>query len=154
MAFVLDASVTMRWLTKDGTIADLAYANFILDKFLEPNMHVHVPSHWPLEITNVMLRSERRGLIDETASENFLDTLKLAPVMVDLATGVHAFDETHSQSHENIASPLTTRPISNLLCASPRHLPRSIKTFAVPPNRRVLPWRKKGRVSPAFNFNL
>ena len=94
MAFVLDASVTMRWLTKDGTIADLAYANFILDKFLEPNMHVHVPSHWPLEITNVMLRSERRGLIDETASENFLDTLKLAPVMVDLATGVHAFDET------------------------------------------------------------
>jgi predicted nucleic acid-binding protein len=94
MAFVLDASVTMRWLTKDGTIADLAYANFILDKFLEPNMHVHVPSHWPLEITNVMLRSERRGLIDEAASENFLDTLKLAPVMVDLATGARASDDT------------------------------------------------------------
>lgn len=94
MAFVLDASVTMRWLTKDGTIADLAYANFILDKFLEPNVHVHVPSHWPLEITNVMLRSERKGLIDKVASENFLDTLKLAPVMVDLATGARAFDDT------------------------------------------------------------
>jgi len=78
MAFVLDASVTMRWLTKDGTIADLAYANFILDKFLEPNMHVHVPSHWPL---------------------------KLAPVMVDLATGVHAFDETLAIAREHRLTP-------------------------------------------------
>jgi hypothetical protein len=31
MAFVLDASVTMRWLTKDGSAVDLVYANSILE---------------------------------------------------------------------------------------------------------------------------
>ena len=94
MAFVLDASVTMRWLTKDGSAADLIYANYILDQFLDPTMRIHVPSHWPLEITNVMLWSERLAVIDDAASENFLTTLQLAPVMIDLATAEHAFKET------------------------------------------------------------
>jgi len=71
MAFVLDASVTMRWLTKDGSATDLVYANYILNQFLDPTIRIHVPSHWPLEITNVMLRSERLAIIDKTASEIF-----------------------------------------------------------------------------------
>ena len=105
MAFVLDASVTMRWLTKDGSATDLVYANYILDQFLDPNMRIHVPSHWPLEITNVMLRSERLGIIDKTASENFLSTLQLAPVLIDLATAENAFKDTLTLARNHRLTP-------------------------------------------------
>ena len=105
MAFVLDASVTMRWLTKDGSPADLVYANYILDQFLDPTMSIHVPSHWPLEITNVMLRLERLGVIDETASENFLNTLQLAPLMIDLATAENAFKDTLTLARNHRVTP-------------------------------------------------
>ena len=94
MAFVLDASVTIRWLTKDGSIADLSYANFILDKFLEPNTKVHVPSHWPLEVSNVMLRAMRLGHVDDAASENFLYIIEIASILIDIATAKHAFGDT------------------------------------------------------------
>ncbi len=105
MAFVLDASVTMRWLTKDGSATDLAYANYILDQFLDPTMRIHVPSHWPLEITNVMLRPERLAVIDEAASENFLNTIQLAPVIVDLATAEHAFRDTLAMARQYRLTP-------------------------------------------------
>lgn len=94
MAFVLDASVALRWLMKDGTASDLAYANFVLDQFLNPDIEVHVPSHWPLEITNVMLRSERLSLIDKTASDKFLDMISIAPFTIDLETAGQALDTT------------------------------------------------------------
>ena len=105
MAFVLDASVTMRWLTKDGSAADLVYANYILDQFLDPTMRIHVPSHWPLEITNVMLRSERLGVIDKAASENFLNTVQLAPVVIDLATAENAFNDTLTLARSHRLTP-------------------------------------------------
>lgn len=94
MAFVLDASVALRWLMKDGTESDLAYANFVLDQFLDPDIQVHVPSHWPLEITNVMLRSERLALIDDAASEKFLEMIITAPLTIDLQTAEQALDTT------------------------------------------------------------
>jgi predicted nucleic acid-binding protein len=94
MAFVLDASVALRWLMKDGTESDLTYANFVLDQFLDPDIQVHVPSHWPLEITNVMLRSERLALIDDAASEKFLDMIITAPLTIDLQTAEQALDTT------------------------------------------------------------
>jgi predicted nucleic acid-binding protein len=94
MAFVLDASVTMRWLTKDGNLADLAYANSILDKFLDPDMQVYAPSHWPLEVTNVMVRAIRLGHVDDATSETFLEIINLAPLIIDLETAGHAFTST------------------------------------------------------------
>ncbi len=94
MAFVLDASVALRWLMKDGTESDLTYANFVLDQFLDPDIQVHVPSHWPLEITNVMLRSERLALIDDAASEKFLEMIITAPLTIDLQTAEQALDTT------------------------------------------------------------
>ena len=94
MAFVLDASVTMRWLTKDGSLADLSYANFILDKFLDPDLQVYVPSHWPFEVTNVMLRAIRLGQVDDATSETFLETINLAPLIIDLETAGYAFTRT------------------------------------------------------------
>lgn len=94
MAFVLDASVALRWLMKDGTESDLSYANFVLDQFLDPDIQVHVPSHWPLEITNVMLRSERLALIDDAASEKFLEMIITAPLTIDLQTAEQALDTT------------------------------------------------------------
>ena len=94
MAFVLDASVALRWLMKDGTESDLAYANFVLDQFLDPDIQVQVPSHWLLEITNMMLRSERLALIDHAASEKFLDMIITAPLTIDLKTAELALDTT------------------------------------------------------------
>ena len=143
MAFVLDASVTMRWLTKDGSAVDLVYANYILDQFLDPTMSVHVPSHWPLEITNVMLRSERLGIIDKTASENFLSTLQLAPVLIDLATA-ETLLRIRSLWREITASPLMTPPISSSLCAFLRRLPHSIRIYGVRQNAQGCFSHKKG----------
>jgi predicted nucleic acid-binding protein len=105
MAFVLDASVTMRWLTKDGSLADLAYANFILDKFLDPELQVYVPSHWPLEVTNVMLRAIQLGHVDDATSEVFLETINLAPLIIDLETAGYAFTSTL-----NLARPYRLTP--------------------------------------------
>ena len=100
MAFVLDASVALRWLMKDGTESDLAYANFVLDQFLDSNIQVHVPSHWPLEITNVMLRSERLTLINQAASETFLDMIRAAPVNIDMTTAEQALRVTLALARE------------------------------------------------------
>ena len=81
MLFVLDNSVSMRWLFKDGTEADLLYSEQVLEALKEGS--AVVPGVWWLEVSNVIARAEAQQLLPETQSRKFLDTLRKMPITVD-----------------------------------------------------------------------
>lgn len=94
MEFVLDNSVCMRWLFRDGSERDLEYATHIL-ALLEDGTNVALaPSIWPLEVANVVARAEAKGLLGEAQSAEFTSILKDMAIEIDPATSVHALDDT------------------------------------------------------------
>lgn len=75
MQFVLDNSVTMRWLFGDGSPRDTAYADRVLDLLDEEGATALVPAIWPLEVGNVITRAEARGVLEEARGTEFLALL-------------------------------------------------------------------------------
>ena len=73
MHFVLDNSVAMRWLLRDGSHDNQRYAEQVLAA-LATEVAV-VPALWWLELANVIARSERRRLVQQAQSEQFLQLL-------------------------------------------------------------------------------
>ena len=76
MRFVLDNSVTMRWLFGDGSAADLPYAGHVLAVLEGEGNAAMVPGIWALEVGNVIVRAEARALVSEARSAEFLGTLQ------------------------------------------------------------------------------
>lgn len=83
MIFVLDASVCLSWLLRDGKPADNSYAHKVLDALTDTQVGAIVPLIWGYEITNVLAKAETRGLISEAQSEAFLDLLSSLDIAVD-----------------------------------------------------------------------
>ena len=81
MRFVLDNSVTMRWLFRDGSVADLDYAERVLDKLIA-GIAV-VPNIWQLEVANVIVRAEAKAGLLESRSRVFLEMLGQMQIVVD-----------------------------------------------------------------------
>jgi predicted nucleic acid-binding protein len=92
--FVLDASVTMRWLFPDGKPADRAYALKVLDTMKQAQTGARVPVTWGLEVSNVIANAEARGLVREAQSEAFLDMLGAVDIGADSATFSRALSDT------------------------------------------------------------
>jgi len=92
MLFVLDNSVSMRWLFKDGTEADLLYAEQVLEALKEGS--AVVPGVWWLEVSNVIVRAEAQQLLPETQSRKFLDTLRKMPITVDSSPVEQLWEQT------------------------------------------------------------
>ena len=92
MLFVLDNSVSMRWLFKDGTEADLLYAEQVLEALKEGS--AVVPVVWWLEVSNVIARTEAQQLLPETQSRKFLDTLRKMPITVDSSPVEQLWEQT------------------------------------------------------------
>ena len=92
--FVLDNSVTMRWLFGDGAPDDLAYAAGVLRKMETDGAEALVPVLWGLEAGNVMARAEAKGWLLESRSAEFLGILQRMAIRVDDATSVHALGNT------------------------------------------------------------
>jgi predicted nucleic acid-binding protein len=92
MLFVLDNSVSMRWLFKDGTEADLLYAEQVLEALKEGS--AVVPGVWWLEVSNVIVRAEAQQLLPETQSQKFLDTLRKIPITVDSSPVEQLWEQT------------------------------------------------------------
>ena len=90
--FVLDNSVTMRWLLATENIEDQRYAEDVMTTLV--SVDAIVPSLWHLEVCNVVTRSERRGDIDVGQSEGFIAQLENLPVYVDALTANQAFSRT------------------------------------------------------------
>ena len=92
MLFVLDNSVSMRWLFKDGTEADLLYAEQVLEALKEGS--AVVPGVWWLEVSNVIVRAEAQQLLPETQSRKFLNTLRKIPITVDSSPVEQLWEQT------------------------------------------------------------
>lgn len=73
MSFVLDNSVVMRWFFGDGSQKDLEYSLAVLEQV--PLSRVMVPAVWSLEVTNVIVRAETKGLVSEARSAEFVRLL-------------------------------------------------------------------------------
>lgn len=92
MSFVLDNSVTMRWLFGDGKPQERAYAGRVLDAM--QNVTARVPMTWGLEVANVIAKAEAKALVTEARSRAFLEMLEEIEIEVDAATFAHALSDT------------------------------------------------------------
>ena len=90
--FVLDNSVTMRWLLAAEKRADQVYAESVLSSLAQAQ--ALVPDLWHLEVCNVSLGAERRGDITAGEVEAFLAHLEDLPVRVDPMSSAKAFSRT------------------------------------------------------------
>lgn len=92
MSFVLDNSVTMRWLFGDGKPQERAYAGRVLDAMQD--VKALVPMTWGLEVANVIAKAEAKALVTEARSGAFLEMLEEIEIEVDAATFAHALSDT------------------------------------------------------------
>ncbi|MFM8608479.1 MAG: type II toxin-antitoxin system VapC family toxin [Hyphomicrobiales bacterium] len=100
MTLVVDASVAARWLSKDGSPADIAYSNGILERLTLPNERAHVPCHWSLEITNVATRGERMGYIERSMVEYFLQLIEDIDFQIDVEASTRALTDLTDLARE------------------------------------------------------
>jgi predicted nucleic acid-binding protein len=86
--FVLDCSVTMSWCLQDeaNQRADDVLASLEVDQAI-------APSHWPLEVVNVLAICERRGRVTDARIVEFLGFLGTLPITIDNQTVDKAFYE-------------------------------------------------------------
>jgi predicted nucleic acid-binding protein len=92
--FVLDASVTMRWLFLDAKPAERAYALSVLNAMTQEETKALVPVTWALEVSNVIGKAEMKGLLSEAQSEAFLEMLINVDIVADPATFSKALSDT------------------------------------------------------------
>lgn len=94
MNFVLDASVTMSWLLRDGKPAANDYAGEVLDAVVSQDLQPIVPVTWGLEVANVIAKAEARELVTQAQSEAFLEMLNDLGILVDFETFPKSLGET------------------------------------------------------------
>jgi len=87
--FVLDNSVSMRWLLETEKKADQQYAENVLKSMI--NAGCLVPNLWHLEAANVLLGAEKRSEVDAGEIERFISQLENLPIHVDPLTSHQTF---------------------------------------------------------------
>ena len=101
--FVLDNSVSMRWLLASEKASDQKYAKNVLESMME--FDALTPNLWHLEAISVLLGAEKRGEISLGEIERFISQLENLPIHVDPLTAHQAFSRTLVLSREyNISS--------------------------------------------------
>lgn len=88
-AFVLDNSVSMRWLLESEKKSDQKYAESVLKSMIDVGSLV--PNLWHLEAANVLLGAEKRSEIDAGEIERFISQLENLPIYVDPLTSHQSF---------------------------------------------------------------
>lgn len=104
MNFVLDASVTMSWLLRDGQAGERDYANHVLETVKRADAQARVPVIWGLEVANVITKAESRAHLTEAQSEAFLELLANLDIVVDTSTVDSALRETLSLARRYMLS--------------------------------------------------
>jgi len=94
MRFVLDNSVAMRWLLRDGSAERLAYAESVLAELAQPESAALVPGIWALEAANVIVKAQTRQLVTEARSAAFARLLQDMAITTDPHTAAHALGDT------------------------------------------------------------
>ena len=88
--FVLDNSVSMRWLLESEKTSDQRYAVAVLKSLAEAE--ALIPNLWHLEATNVLLGAERRHEIESGETERFISQLESLPLHIDPLTSHQSFN--------------------------------------------------------------
>ena len=86
--FVLDCSVTMSWCLQDE--ADPRVDALLVSL---PTQEAVAPSHWPLEVANVLAACERRGRVTAARIAEVLGFLDGLPIVIDDQTAMKAFGD-------------------------------------------------------------
>ena len=94
MRFVLDNSVAMRWLLKDGSEQRLAYADKVLGLLTQDSGEAVVPGIWALEVANVIVKAQAKGLVSEARATAFIGLLDEMGIAVDESTSARALGDT------------------------------------------------------------
>ena len=94
MRFVLDNSVVMRWLLNDGSEERLAYAAKVLDLLTQDIGEAMVPGVWSLEVANVLVKAQAKGLVSEARASAFVGLLAEMAITVDTSTAARALGDT------------------------------------------------------------
>ena len=97
MRFILDCSIAMTWCFED----EATYRTEKLFDSLTQGGKGVVPSHWYLEVSNVLLTSMRHGRISQDRASQFLSLLGSLPITSDSDTGSNAFSRTHAIAQES-----------------------------------------------------
>ena len=92
MNFVLDASVALLWLAPETNPAGADYAAAALTA-LKASQAV-VPSLFALEVANVVVKLESRGVVTEADAQRYIALLGRLNITVDQATAAHALGDT------------------------------------------------------------
>ena len=92
--FVLDNSVSMRWLLQSKKTSDQAYSEAGLKTLLD--VDALVPNLWHLEAANVLLGAERRGVVSAGEIERFIYQLEDLPIHIDPLTAHQVFSRTRT----------------------------------------------------------
>lgn len=92
--FVLDNSVTMRWLLASSKAPDQTYAESVLKSLTDAE--AIVPNLWHLEAANVLLTATKRKAIELSELERFTVQLESLPIVVDTLTAHQVFGHTVS----------------------------------------------------------
>lgn len=120
MTFVLDASVSLTWLFRDGVDPEREASLGCLERLRQPFARALVPAIWPIEVANVLARAERSGGITPADRISYLELLRALPIDVDVETGSAAFGETLGLARDH---GLSAYDASYLELAMRRHAP-------------------------------
>ena len=124
MSFVLDASITLSWCFKDEVSIE---TEKLLDKAAS-GVDIWVPSLWTLEVTNILLLSEKKKRIDYSGLLDFLTRLQIFQIHVDHTTVACGFHEILFLAYNE---KLTTYDASYLELAMRKKLPLASKDKAL-----------------------
>jgi len=87
--FIPDTSVSMAWCFEDEVNP---YSEALLAR-LEADEEALVPSLWPLEVANALLKAKQRGRVTENQIRGFLEDLLEFAIRIDDAAIARALTE-------------------------------------------------------------
>jgi predicted nucleic acid-binding protein len=87
-SFVIDASIALSWCFEDEASSGVEH---LLDALVDSR--ATAPSIWPLEISNALVMSERKGRLTNEATLNALAKLARLGVSIDTTTHERAMNE-------------------------------------------------------------
>lgn len=99
MRFVLDNSITMRWLLNDRDADTMDYARRVLELLVDGASAV-VPNLWALEAANVTVKALRKGHVSQAEASQFLALIRELDIEPDGQTHERALGETLSLAHQ------------------------------------------------------
>lgn len=94
MRFVLDNSVSMRWLLQDGNAERIAYADKVLELLMQEAGEAVVPGIWGQEVANVLVKAQARGMVSEARVTAFVGLLQEMAISADARTAERVLGDT------------------------------------------------------------